>query len=30
MIRLAEDLFVYPEYRGKGYGKVLLNKLAGK
>ena len=23
-----EDLFVLPEYRGKGYGKGLLNKLA--
>ena len=24
-----EDLFVRPEYRGKGYGKALLKKLAG-
>ena len=24
-----EDLFVFPEYRGKGYGKALLRKLAG-
>ena len=24
-----EDLFVLPEYRGKGYGKALLRKLAG-
>ena len=24
-----EDLFVLPEYRGKGYGKALLQKLAG-
>ena len=23
-----EDLYVYPEYRGKGYGKALLSKLA--
>ena len=23
-----EDLFVYPEYRGKGYGEALLKKLA--
>ena len=23
-----EDLYVYPEYRGKGYGKALLKKLA--
>ena len=23
-----EDLFVYPEYRGKGYGKAILKKLA--
>lgn len=23
-----EDLFVYPEYRGKGYGKALLTRLA--
>lgn len=23
-----EDLFVYPEYRGKGYGKALITKLA--
>lgn len=23
-----EDLFVYPEHRGKGYGKALLQKLA--
>ena len=24
-----EDLFVLPEYRGRGYGKALLKKLAG-
>jgi len=24
----VEDLFVYPEYRGKGYGKALLKKMA--
>lgn len=24
-----EDLFIDPEYRGKGYGKALLKKLAG-
>ena len=24
-----EDLFINPEYRGKGYGKALLKKLAG-
>ena len=24
-----EDLFVLPEYRGKGYGKAILKKLAG-
>lgn len=24
-----EDLFVFPEYRGRGYGKALLKKLAG-
>ena len=23
-----EDLFVYPEYRGKGYGKAILKRLA--
>lgn len=23
-----EDLFIYPEYRGKGYGKALLKQLA--
>lgn len=23
-----EDLFVYPEYRGKGYGKAILKKMA--
>jgi len=23
-----EDLFVYPEYRGKGYGKALLRKMS--
>ena len=23
-----EDLYVYPEYRGRGYGKALLTKLA--
>lgn len=23
-----EDLFVYPQYRGKGYGKALLNQVA--
>ena len=23
-----EDLYVYPEYRGKGYGKAILSKLA--
>lgn len=24
----VEDIFVYPEYRGKGYGKALLKKMA--
>ena len=24
-----EDLFVFPEYRGRGYGKSILSKLAG-
>ena len=24
----VEDLFVYPKYRGKGYGKALLKKMA--
>lgn len=24
----VEDLYVYPEYRGKGYGKALLKKMA--
>lgn len=24
----VEDLFVYPEYRGRGYGKALLKKMA--
>lgn len=24
----VEDIFVYPEYRGKGYGKAMLKKMA--
>ncbi len=24
-----EDLFIYPEYRGKGYGKKLFKEIAG-